>query len=27
VESAGGRVIALPLEPGYSTTAMLEKIF
>jgi D-beta-D-heptose 7-phosphate kinase/D-beta-D-heptose 1-phosphate adenosyltransferase len=27
VEAAGGRVIALPLEPGYSTTAMLEKIF
>jgi rfaE bifunctional protein nucleotidyltransferase chain/domain len=26
VEAAGGRVIALPLEPGYSTTAMAEKL-
>ncbi len=26
VEAAGGRVIALPLEPGYSTTAMVEKL-
>lgn len=26
VESAGGRVISIPLEPGYSTTAILERI-
>jgi len=26
VEAAGGRVVALPLEPGYSTTAMVERI-
>jgi D-beta-D-heptose 7-phosphate kinase/D-beta-D-heptose 1-phosphate adenosyltransferase len=26
VESAGGRVVSLPLEPGYSTSAILEKI-
>jgi rfaE bifunctional protein nucleotidyltransferase chain/domain len=26
VEAAGGRVEALPLEPGYSTTAIIEKI-
>jgi len=26
VEAAGGRVIALPLEPGYSTTNMVEEI-
>ena len=26
VEAAGGRVAALPLEPGYSTTAMVERI-
>jgi D-glycero-beta-D-manno-heptose 1-phosphate adenylyltransferase len=26
VEAAGGRVVALPLEPGYSTTAMVEKL-
>ncbi len=26
VEAAGGRVLALPLEPGYSTTAMLEEM-
>ncbi len=25
VEAAGGRVYALPLEPGYSTTSMVEK--
>ena len=26
VEAAGGRVLALPLEPGYSTTGIVEKI-
>jgi len=26
VEAAGGRVVSIPLEPGYSTTALLEKI-
>jgi rfaE bifunctional protein nucleotidyltransferase chain/domain len=26
VESAGGRVISVPLEPGYSTTSILQKI-
>ena len=26
VEAAGGRVMALPLEPGYSTTSMVEGI-
>jgi rfaE bifunctional protein nucleotidyltransferase chain/domain len=26
VEAAGGKVLALPLEPGYSTTAILERI-
>ncbi len=26
VEAAGGRVMALPLEPGYSTTNMVEEI-
>jgi D-glycero-beta-D-manno-heptose 1-phosphate adenylyltransferase len=26
VEAAGGRVFALPLEPGYSTTDIAEKI-
>ena len=26
VEAAGGRVLALPLEPGFSTTAILEHI-
>jgi rfaE bifunctional protein nucleotidyltransferase chain/domain len=26
VEAAGGQVLALPLEPGYSTTGILEKI-
>lgn len=26
VEAAGGRVLNLPLEPGYSTTAMVENI-
>jgi D-glycero-beta-D-manno-heptose 1-phosphate adenylyltransferase len=26
VEAAGGKVLNLPLEPGYSTTAMVEKI-
>jgi D-glycero-beta-D-manno-heptose 1-phosphate adenylyltransferase len=26
VEAAGGRVTTLPLEPGYSTTALIEKI-
>jgi rfaE bifunctional protein nucleotidyltransferase chain/domain len=26
VEAAGGRVIALPLEPGYSTTNMVDEI-
>jgi rfaE bifunctional protein nucleotidyltransferase chain/domain len=26
VEAAGGKVIALPLEPGYSTTGILEEI-
>jgi D-beta-D-heptose 7-phosphate kinase/D-beta-D-heptose 1-phosphate adenosyltransferase len=25
VEAAGGRVLAVPLEPGYSTTAIIEK--
>jgi rfaE bifunctional protein nucleotidyltransferase chain/domain len=26
VEASGGRVVALPLEPGYSTTAMVERL-
>jgi rfaE bifunctional protein nucleotidyltransferase chain/domain len=26
VESAGGKVLALPLEPGYSTTGILEEV-
>ena len=26
VETAGGRVISVPLEPGYSTTSILQKI-
>jgi bifunctional ADP-heptose synthase (sugar kinase/adenylyltransferase) len=26
VEAAGGRVLALPLEPGYSTTGIVEEI-
>lgn len=26
VEAAGGRVVLLPLEPGYSTTAMVEQV-
>lgn len=26
VEGAGGRVVSVPLEPGYSTTSILEKI-
>lgn len=26
VEAAGGQVLALPLEPGYSTTGILERI-
>ncbi|HKM89536.1 MAG TPA: D-glycero-beta-D-manno-heptose 1-phosphate adenylyltransferase [Candidatus Acidoferrales bacterium] len=26
VEAAGGRVVSLPLEPGYSTSVLLEKI-
>jgi len=26
VEAAGGRVVSVPLEPGYSTTALLEQI-
>jgi len=26
VEAAGGRVVSIPLEPGYSTTALIEKI-
>jgi D-beta-D-heptose 7-phosphate kinase/D-beta-D-heptose 1-phosphate adenosyltransferase len=26
VESSGGRVVSLPLEPGYSTSALLERI-
>ncbi len=26
VEAAGGKVLALPLEPGYSTTGIVEKI-
>jgi D-glycero-beta-D-manno-heptose 1-phosphate adenylyltransferase len=26
VEAAGGRVLALPLEPGYSTTGILEQV-
>ncbi len=26
VEAAGGRVVSLPLEPGYSTSALLERI-
>jgi rfaE bifunctional protein nucleotidyltransferase chain/domain len=26
VEAAGGQVLALPLEPGYSTTGILEKV-
>ncbi len=26
VESAGGRVVSIPVEPGYSTTSILERI-
>jgi D-glycero-beta-D-manno-heptose 1-phosphate adenylyltransferase len=26
VEAAGGRVLALPIEPGYSTTGILEEV-
>lgn len=26
VEAAGGRVVTIPLEPGYSTSAIIEKI-
>jgi len=26
VEAAGGRVVSIPLEPGYSTTGILEKV-
>jgi bifunctional ADP-heptose synthase (sugar kinase/adenylyltransferase) len=26
VEAAGGKVLALPLEPGYSTTGILEQV-
>jgi D-glycero-beta-D-manno-heptose 1-phosphate adenylyltransferase len=26
VEAAGGRVVSLPLEPGFSTTAIIERI-
>lgn len=26
VEAAGGKVVSVPIEPGYSTTGMLEKI-
>ena len=26
VEAAGGRVVSIPLEPGFSTTAIIEKI-
>jgi rfaE bifunctional protein nucleotidyltransferase chain/domain len=26
VEAAGGQVLALPLEPGYSTTGILEEV-
>ncbi len=26
VEAAGGRVVSVPLEPGYSTTAIIDKI-
>jgi bifunctional ADP-heptose synthase (sugar kinase/adenylyltransferase) len=26
VEAAGGRVLTLPLQPGYSTTAIIERI-
>jgi D-beta-D-heptose 7-phosphate kinase/D-beta-D-heptose 1-phosphate adenosyltransferase len=26
VEAAGGRVVSIPLEPGYSSTAIIEKI-
>lgn len=26
VEAAGGRVVSIPLEPGYSTTSILQKI-
>jgi bifunctional ADP-heptose synthase (sugar kinase/adenylyltransferase) len=26
VEAAGGRVVSVPLAPGYSTTGLLEKI-
>ena len=26
VEAAGGRVVSIPLEPGYSTTAIIDKI-
>lgn len=26
VEAAGGRVVALPYEPGYSTSALIERI-
>ena len=27
VEAAGGQVLALPLEPGYSTTGIVEEVF
>jgi hypothetical protein len=26
VEAAGGRVVSIPIVPGYSTTAILQKI-
>jgi bifunctional ADP-heptose synthase (sugar kinase/adenylyltransferase) len=26
VEAAGGRVVSIPLAPGYSTTSLLQKI-
>jgi bifunctional ADP-heptose synthase (sugar kinase/adenylyltransferase) len=26
VEAAGGRVVSVPLEPGYSTSAIIESI-
>jgi bifunctional ADP-heptose synthase (sugar kinase/adenylyltransferase) len=26
VEAAGGQVLALPLEPGYSTSGILEEV-
>jgi bifunctional ADP-heptose synthase (sugar kinase/adenylyltransferase) len=26
VESAGGRVVSIPLAPGYSTTSLVQKI-